>query len=147
MQRPLATLEPTLPTGGGLGPFETFAQRTLIATSTQPQPVILDQVTTARGCSLVNAIVAGVVGNTIILSVQVQVTFNTVLGGQRILPFTVELPVRTRCTSTPTNITIQKVECRLAGRNPEFTSGPVLGVVNVSLPLNIFAVVRFTCHV
>lgn len=147
MQRPLATLEPTLPTGGGLGPFESFAQRTLIATSTQPQPVILDQVTTARGCSLVNAIVAGIVGNTIILSVQVQVTFNTVLGGQRILPFTVELPVRTRCTSTPTNITIQKVECRLAGRNPEFTSGPVLGVVNVSLPLNIFAVVRFTCHV
>ncbi|MBO8126944.1 MAG: hypothetical protein H0Z38_06890 [Firmicutes bacterium] len=145
MVRPLAILEPTIPTGGGLGPFESFAQRTVLATSTQPQPVILDQITTARGCSFINAIVSRVSGNTIFLSVLVQVTFNTVLGGQRIVPFTVEVPVRTRCRTSPTDIRIQSVECRLAGKDPQFTSGPLLGVVNVSIPLNILATVRFDC--
>ena len=144
MVRSLAQLQPTLPTPGGIRNFQAFATETITANSS-PQPVQFADITTARGCSFINAIVTGVSANTIFLSVLVQVTFNTIFGGQRIIPFTVEIGVPTRCQTTPTQILIQSVECRLAGNQPTITSSGLLGTVIIALPINILATVRFDC--
>lgn len=144
MVRPIASLQPTIPANGGSGQFRAFANQTILAESS-PQPVQFADVTTARGCSFINAIVESVSGNTINLLVLVQVTFNTVFGGQRVIPFTVRMSVPTKCLSTPTNILIQSVECRLANSTPTLTPGQLLGVTIISIPLNILATLRFNC--